>query len=114
MYVFCTHDARIYTLKQRRDNVRHDSADQFAVEYLSTTDSGNQRDPSLPSSSLLREQGHQRIGIGIRKIEEKKRRFHESTKRKRTIDRMDHGSQFISRYSFRKSGENVKIVLRSG
>ena len=32
MYVFCTHDVRIYTLKQKRDNVRHDHADHFAVK----------------------------------------------------------------------------------
>ena len=37
MYVFCTLDARIYTLKQRRDDVRRSSSDQLRIEYLSST-----------------------------------------------------------------------------
>ena len=41
MYVFYTHDARMYTLKQGRDNVRHDSSDQFVVEYASITEGVN-------------------------------------------------------------------------
>ena len=72
MYVFYTHDARIYTLKQRGYNVRHDSSDRYSRILVDHTLVGVNMLTLLP---LL----HPRFG---RKASTNRKRHKENRKKK--------------------------------